>query len=97
LTSDYQQRHPSAVRMTSSRRKALLLAVRSLFGATLLVLVLTLSACHTLPQQPCERPVLPMPPALSEPLPSVSYSISAGLRIKSWANALTGTQTTLKP
>ena len=97
LTSDWQQRRLSAVRITSSRRRVQRLAVRLIFGAMLMAAVLHLSACHSLPTQPCEPPVLPTMPALTEPLPSVSYSISVGQRIRSWAKELTDTPATSRP
>lgn len=60
----------------------------------LLLLVLGLSAtgCATTSQTPSVIcPVLPPAPALSEPIPSVDYSISAQQRIKSWRDKLTVT------
>lgn len=61
----------------------------------LLLIVLTSSGCCTKPvQQPC-APLPPvLMPALSEPLPSVDYSITAAKTIKTWANALTATSAT---
>lgn len=96
LTSDYRQRHPSAVRITSSPPKAQRLKTRLLLGATLLVLVMLLSACQVLPTKPCEMPQLPTPPALTEPLPSKTYSSKVQSDTEAWAKRVTDTSATLK-
>lgn len=60
-------------------------------------LVLMLTACA---QQPLTQwlPLPPPPmPALSEPLPSVSYSQSVATDISTWAKRLTDMSTTSKP
>ena len=44
------------------------------------------------PQAVC--PANPPPPALSEPMPAVSYSLSAQQRIQTWRQSLTGTPAT---
>lgn len=71
-------------------------------GLLLCVVMLTLvvpllSACHSLPVKPCAEPSIPMPPALSQPLPSQPYSSSAQRDAESWLKSLTDTLTTSKP
>ena len=97
LTSDLQQRRHFAARKLSSQHRQQRIAVRLFFGATLLALVLLLSACHTLPSKPCEMPPLPTPPALSEPLPSQTYSSRVRSDIEAWEKRVTGTSMTSKP
>lgn len=97
LTSDSAQRRLSAVRTTSSRRKALRQSVQWICVVLLMAAVLHLSACTTLPPAPCEPPVLPRPPALSEPLPSVSYSEQWRQLAETWRKKLTDTPTTSAP
>lgn len=63
----------------------------------LMVVVLLLSACTTQPQQPCERPTPVTRPALSEPLPSVDYSLTAQKNIETWEKRLRATSPTSKP
>lgn len=96
-TKEPQQRQISGDSTTPSPHKTKRLRGWLFYAAMQIVAVGHLSACQTLLTQPCE-PVKPlMPPALSEPLPSVSYSVSAGQRIKTWAQLLTDTPQTLKP
>lgn len=66
---------------------------RRRFVTTLNALALSLSGCATQPAPtlPVQCPKNPPPPALSEPLPSLGYSESLGLKLKSWRERLTGT------
>lgn len=67
------------------------------FGSLLMLLVASLTACASQPTNPCEPLPRPPKPALSEPLPSVDYSITVRESIKRWENVLTGMSTTSKP
>ena len=59
------------------------------------LLAASLTACATTSQPPVAVcPANPPPPALSEPMPAVSYSLSAQQRIQSWRQSLTGTPQT---
>ena len=60
---------------------------------TLLAASLTGCATQSAPVQ-VVCPANPPPPALSEPIPAVSYSLSAQQRIQSWRQSLTGTPQT---
>ena len=61
----------------------------------LTVLALSLTACATpSPPQAVECPTNPPPPALSEPLPSVTYSERVRLKLQSWHQSLTGSTPT---
>lgn len=58
----------------------------------LLVLGLSVTGCATTSQQPSVIcPVLPPAPALSEPPPSVDYSISVQRLLKEWRDTLKAT------
>ena len=60
-----------------------------------MLLVLSLTGCATPSPQPVAVcPANPPPPALSEPMPAVSYSLSAQQRIQTWRQSLTGTPAT---
>lgn len=66
-----------------------------LLAAMPMLLVLSLTGCATPPAPPVAVcPANPPPPALSEPIPAVSYSLSAQQRIQSWRQSLTGTPQT---
>ena len=57
--------------------------------------VLSLTGCATPSPQPVAVcPANPPPPALSEPMPAVSYSLSAQQRIQTWRQSLAGTPAT---
>lgn len=61
----------------------------------LIALVLSLTGCATTSVPPVAVcPANPPPPALSEPMPPVSYSLSAQERIKGWRKSLTGSTPT---
>ena len=62
----------------------------------LLALAMLLSGCGHQPTQPCEPLVLPKRPALSEPLPSESYSKRAQQNIQNWQKRLDATSTISK-
>ena len=96
LTSDLQQRRRFGVRKSSSRHRQQRIAARLFFGVTLIALVLLLSACHTLPSRPCEMPPLPTPPALSQPMPPVSYLLQSQQSDENSQKKLTGTSMTSK-
>ncbi len=95
-TSDWSQRQGRAKTKRSLPRRTKVKLGLAFCGWMLLLLVLLLSGCHTLPTQPCEMLPPPTMPVLSEALPSVSYSISAGQRIKTWAQSLIDTPVTSK-
>lgn len=67
------------------------------YGVLLTVVVLLLSGCHTQPNRPCEKPAPVTMPALSEPLPSVNYSLQAQENIEAWQKKLDATSPTSKP
>lgn len=96
LTSDSRQRRLFAERTTSLRRRIKLKLALSFFAWLLLVLAMSLTGCASQPPTPCEPPVLPKPPALSEPLPSVNYSEQWRALAESLRKRLTDTPTTSK-
>ena len=64
----------------------------------LLPLVVLLTACGaTLPKSAASCPALPPAPAVSEPIPSQTYSASAQRDIQIWRERLTGTPLMSKP
>ncbi len=72
-----------------------LLNARPLLVLTLILLGLALLGCATpSAPAPCVCPAIPPAPALSEPIPSVSYSLNAAGLIKTWREKLTGTPAT---
>ena len=67
---------------------------------TLLLLLLPvalLTACAHNSPAPNVSPVLPPPPSLSTPLPQVSYSLTAGQRLRNWQQRLTDTRMMSEP
>lgn len=94
LTSDAQQRRLFAALTTRSRLRARQRRVMWACVLMLPVCVVLLSACTTPPPEPCETLPLPKPPALSEPLPSQSYSTQWRQLVESLRQKLTGTPTT---
>ena len=61
----------------------------------LTALVVSLTGCATTSAPPVAvRSANPPAPALSEPMPPVSYSLSAQERIKGWRKSLTGSTPT---
>ena len=64
-------------------------------AAMLTVLVVSLTGCATPSAPPVAVcPANPPAPALSEPIPQGSYSERVRLKLKSWHESLTPTQTT---
>jgi len=63
------------------------------------VLLLSVSACSTLSASPqvVQCPAIPERPALSQPIPSLTYSDRVQQKFKSWHEQLMGTQATSKP
>ena len=78
------------------RLKALPRDVMFCYVALLLIVLISSGCCA----KPALLPCTPLPPvsmpALTEPLPLVDYSISAGKNIGNWASTLTGTSATSK-
>lgn len=64
--------------------------------AILIVLVLLFTACTTTPKPSCEMPPPSLLPALTEPLPSESYSTSWRKLVESLRGRLTATSATSK-
>lgn len=61
-------------------------------------LFVSLMGCaHNLPTPPDELPMLPPPPSLSTPLPSVDYSLTASETIKTWREKLRATRMMSEP
>ena len=65
-------------------------------GAILIALVLLFTACATTPKPLCEMPPPSPLPALTEPLPSESYSTSWRKLVESLRGRLTATSATSK-
>ena len=92
-----QQGPLSAVQTTSSTRRTQRRVGLSLLGAMLMLVVLLLSGCHTLPVKPCD-PLPPVTmPALLQPLPPVSYLLQSQQSDENSRKKLMGTLTTSKP
>ncbi len=72
-------------------------AERSPCALLLMLLAMSLTACGTRQARPSEMPEIPPPPALTEPLPSEPYSISARRDMAHWRQKLTDTPPTSKP
>ena len=70
---------------------------RLLCAVTLTVPVMLLTGCATKAPQPCSVPAAVTMPALSQPMPKQSYSLSAQQSFKRWQGMLTDTPATLKP
>lgn len=60
-------------------------------------LVLSLTACVHQPTQPSQPPEYPRKPALTEPLPSTTYSKAVQQKSADWQKRLTGTSATSAP
>lgn len=64
----------------------------------LLPFVMLLQACGHKPQkQPADLPKLPLPPSLSTPTPSETYSLSARRDMEMWQKRLMDTEAMRKP
>ena len=97
LTSDWRQRRGYGARKVSLPRKTKVKLGLALTGWMLMGLVLLLTGCAWPPPKPCEQPPLPTQPALSEPIPSESYSSQWKKLAEEWRKKLTFTQTTSEP
>lgn len=72
--------------------------VKLFYAATVMLLVVNLTACATnCPKLPAESLTLPPPPSLSTPLPSVNYSLSAAESERSSRAKLMGTRLMSEP
>jgi hypothetical protein len=96
LRSNIQQRFKFAGRITSSLRKTNHLPAPWACAVILIILALSLTGCaHNSPA--CPEVVGPRAPALTEPMPSVSYSLRVQQTFKSWQEKLIAMPTTPKP
>lgn len=71
--------------------------VTLIYAVLLTAVVLLLSGCQTQPIKPCEMPARVTKPALSEPLPSVNYSLQVQKNTETWEKRLRATSPTSKP
>lgn len=71
--------------------------VKASYAWMLLPLSLLLPGCAAPSMPPCKQPAPISLPALTQPLPKQSYSLSAASDIQSWQQQLTGTSQTSKP
>lgn len=71
--------------------------VRRGCALTLLAVGTLLAGCSQPPRLPSLQPSPTTRPVLTEPVPSVSYSISAQRSIEAWRKKLTGIPPTSKP
>ena len=72
--------------------------VRRCCAVILTSCALSLTACASNPQMPpADLPVLPPPPSLSTPLPSLPYTTTAAQRMGTWQQKLQGTQLMSRP
>lgn len=67
---------------------------RLLCAGMLTVPVMLLTACAHNQTQPCPAPATVTMPALSQPMPKQSYSLSAQQSLQRWQGLLTGTPQT---
>lgn len=79
------------------KHKLLRLSVRISFALILLALAISLMGCATHSPGPCETQPLPKPPALTEPLPLVSYSLQWKKLVQDSQKRLDDMQMTLPP
>lgn len=94
--SNIQQRFKSAERITSSPRKTQPTPAPWLCALIVIVLILSLSGCASRSPVVCPEPVMPLAPALSEPIPPESYSLVVQRLLSKWEAALIGTPQTPK-
>lgn len=97
LKSNNQQRRIFGGLITRSPRNEPPLPARWLCAVIVIVLILNLSGCASRSSVICQDPVMPQPPALSEPIPPVSFSLSVQRLLSKWEAALIGMPTTPKP
>jgi hypothetical protein len=96
LPNDKQQTPLLRVSEMSQRRRTLRRCGYVIFVLLLIAVELLLSACQTQPTVQCEVQKPVTMPALSQPLPSESYSISAATAIEAWRKLLIDTPATSK-
>ncbi len=89
--------HLSAIRRRSQQRKLLRQTVAFAIGLLLMVLAMLATGCASPPPPPSEPLEKTQPPALTQPLPSVSYSKQAQALIESWQKRVIGMSATSKP
>ena len=94
--SNSQQRRILGGWTTPSKRKESPLPAPWLCAVILIALVLSLSACASRSPVVCPEPVMPLAPALSEPIPPESYSLVVQRLLSKWEAALIGTPQTPK-
>lgn len=97
LMSDSKQRCARRCRSQPPELCAAEWSVRLLAALLLLALVLLLSGCPGPLIRPCETPPPVLEPALSEPLPSVDYSLTAKETTLKRQQKLDAMHQTLKP
>ena len=94
LKSNSQQRRLFAGRTTSFLRKWMPPPEMWGCAAILIMLALSLTGCAHNSPSPCPEQKLPPAPALSEPIPPVSYSLRAQRSLSKWeASLIESTQT----
>ena len=94
LKSNSQQRQLFVNWITCSWRR--MLALLGLFACAVIwiALALSLTGCAHNSPSPCPEQKLPPAPALSEPIPPVSYSLRAQRSLSKWeASLIESTQT----
>ena len=98
--SSYNGQHARKLRdllRNSQQRKTMRRIAGWLCVLMLAGLVMSAMGCASKPPIPCEvLPVMPLP-ALTEPLPSVSYSERLSQSLLRWQSVLTDIQMTQKP
>ncbi len=97
LKSNSAQRRILGGLITRSPRKEQPLPARWLCAVILIALFLSLSGCASRSPVLCPEPVMPLAPALSEPIPPESYSLVVQRLLSKWEAALIGTPQTPKP
>ncbi len=97
LMSNNQQRRIFGGLTTPSRPKMPLRLGLWLCAVIAIALLLSLGGCASQSTVPCQAPVMPPVPELSEPMPPISYSLSVQSSLQTWREKLTGTPATLKP
>lgn len=95
--SDWSQRRARAKTKPSLPLKTQLKFTLLGCAWLLMLLVVLLAGCATQSPQPCATLTPPSPPALSELLPSESYSVQLQRAIESWRKRLTAMPATSTP
>jgi len=83
--------------LESSLRRMMLANVRLSYALMLLPLSLLLTSCAQPLPISCREPAPVVMPALTEPLPKQSYSLSVSESFSRWQKKLTDTPATSKP